>query len=49
MAAHAIDRRHKILHAYERRLGPQRAIGDLIGVSISFKEKTGSGDPMMMA
>jgi transposase len=39
MAAYSIDLRQKILHAYERRLGSQRAIADLFGVSVSFVEK----------
>jgi transposase len=39
MAAYAIDLRQKILHACERRLGSQRALADLFGVSLSFVEK----------
>lgn len=39
MAAYSIDLRHKILHACERRLGSQRALADLFGVSLSFVEK----------
>jgi transposase len=39
MAAYSIDLRQKILHAYERRLGSQRALADVFGVSLSFIEK----------
>jgi transposase len=39
MAAYSIDLRQKILHAYVRRLGSQRAFADLFGVSLSFVEK----------
>jgi transposase len=39
MAAYSIDLRHKILHAWERRLGSQRALAHLFGVSLSFIEK----------
>jgi transposase len=39
MAAYSIDLRQKILHAWERRLGSQRALADLFGVSLSFIEK----------
>jgi transposase len=39
MAAYSLDLRQKILHAYERRLGSQRAIADLLGGSVSFVEK----------
>jgi transposase len=39
MAAYSIDLRQKILHAYVRRLGSQRALADLFGVSLSFVEK----------
>jgi len=39
MKSYSIDLRHKILHAYERRLGSQRALADLFGVSVSFVEK----------
>src|ERR671915_1708685 len=39
MAAYSIDLRQKILHAYTRRLGSQRALADLFGVSLSFVEK----------
>lgn len=38
-AAYSIDLRQKILHAYVRRLGSQRALADLFGVSLSFVEK----------
>jgi transposase len=34
-----MDLRQKILHACERRLGSQRALADLFGVSLSFVEK----------
>ena len=39
MMASAIDLRHKILPACERRLGAQRALADLFGVSLSCVEK----------
>jgi transposase len=39
MAAYSIDLRQKILHAYERRLGSQRALAHLFGVSLAFVEK----------
>jgi transposase len=39
MAAYSIDLRQKLLHACERRLGSQRALADLFGVSLSFVEK----------
>jgi transposase len=39
MAAYSIDLRQKILHAYTRGLGSQRALADLFGVSLSFVEK----------
>jgi transposase len=39
MAAYSIDLRQKILHACARRLGSQRALADLFGVSLSFVEK----------
>jgi transposase len=39
MASYSIDLRQKILHAYERQLGSQRAIADIFGVSLSFVEK----------
>ena len=39
MKSYSMDLRHKILHAYERRLGSQRALADLFGVSVSFVEK----------
>jgi transposase len=39
MAAYSIDLRNKILQACERRLGSQRALADLFGVSLSFVEK----------
>jgi transposase len=38
-AAYSIDLRQKLLHAYVRRLGSQRALADLFGVSLSFVEK----------
>ena len=38
MMASAIDLRHKILPACERRLGAQRALADLFGVSLSCVE-----------
>jgi transposase len=39
MGTYSIDLRQKILHACERRLGSQRALADLFGVSLSFVEK----------
>ena len=39
MAAYSIDLRQKILRACERRLGSQRALANLFGVSLSFVEK----------
>jgi len=39
MAAYSIDLRQKILHAYERRLGSQRALAHVFGVSLSYIEK----------
>jgi transposase len=39
MAAYSIDLQQKILQARERRLGSQRALADLFGVSLSFVEK----------
>lgn len=39
MAAYSIDLRQKILQAYERRRGSQRALADVFGVSLSFIEK----------
>ena len=39
MASYSIDLRQKVLHAYERRLGSQRAIANIFDVSLSFVEK----------
>ena len=39
MKAYSTDLRQKIVHAYQRRLGSQRALADLFGVSASFVEK----------
>lgn len=39
MKAYSLDLRQKILRAYEQRLGSQRAIAALFGVSQSFVEK----------
>src|SRR5687768_17695947 len=39
MAAYSIDLRQKILHAYERRLGSQRALAHVFGISLAFVEK----------
>ena len=39
MAAYSIDVRHKILQAYERRLGSPRALAHLFGVSLAFVEQ----------
>jgi transposase len=52
MKAYSTALRLKIVQAYERRLGSQRALADLLGVSVSFVEKllrrhrrTGDGAP----
>lgn len=39
MKAYSTDLRQKIVDAYDRRLGSQRALADLFGVSVSFVEK----------
>jgi transposase len=39
MKSYSLDLRHKILRASQRRLGSQRALADLFGVSVSFVEK----------
>lgn len=39
MAAYSIDLRQKLIQAYERRLGSQRGLADVFGVSLSFVEK----------
>jgi transposase len=39
MTSYSIDLRQKILPAYERRIGSQRALADIFGVSLSFVEK----------
>jgi transposase len=39
MKSYSTALRHKIVQAYERRLGSQRALADLFGVSVSFVEK----------
>jgi transposase len=39
MAAYSIDLRQNILYAYARRLGSQRALAHVFGVSLSFVEK----------
>ena len=39
MAAYSIALRQKILHAYERRLGSQRALAHVCGVSLSSIEQ----------
>jgi transposase len=39
MTTYATDLRQKLLHACERRLGSQRALADLVGVSLSLVEK----------
>lgn len=39
MKSYSADLRHKIVQAYARRLGSQRALADLFGVSVSFVEK----------
>ena len=39
MAAYSIDLRQKLLEAYERRLGSQRALAHVFGVSLAFVEK----------
>jgi transposase len=39
MKSYSTDLRQKIVQAYQRRLGSQRALADLFGVSVSFVEK----------
>jgi transposase len=39
MARYSVDLRQKILHAYERQLGSQRAIADIFGVSLACVEQ----------
>jgi transposase len=39
MKSYSLDLRQKIVSAYERRLGSQRTLADLFGVSVSFVEK----------
>ena len=39
MTAYSIDLRQRILRAWERRLGSQRTIADILGVSLAFVEK----------
>jgi transposase len=39
MKAYSLDLRQKILRAYDQRLGSQRALAALFGVSQSFVEK----------
>jgi transposase len=39
LAAYSIALRQKILHAYERRLGSQRALAHLCGVRLAFVEQ----------
>jgi transposase len=39
MNSYSTDLRHKIVQAYARQLGSQRALADLFGVSVSFVEK----------
>ena len=39
MKAYSTDLRHKIVQAYTRRLGSQRTLAELFGVSVSFVEK----------
>ena len=39
MTSYSTDLRHKIVQAYERQLGSQRARAALRGVSVSFVEK----------
>jgi transposase len=39
MAADSIDLRQKMVSAYKRRLGSQRALAGVFGVSLSFVEK----------
>jgi transposase len=39
MAAYSIDLPQKILHAYTRRLGSQRALAHVFGVSLAFVDK----------
>jgi transposase len=41
MAAYALDLRQKILRAWERRLGSQRTLADVFGISRAFVEKVG--------
>ena len=46
MMAYCIDLRHKILQSCEGRLGSQRSLADLCGVSLSFVEKLGCVDEL---
>ena len=39
MKSYSLDLRQKIIHAYQRRLGSQRALAELFGVSVSFVEQ----------
>ena len=39
LAAYSLDSRQTILYAYERRLGSQRALAHMFGVSLAFVEK----------
>jgi transposase len=39
MKSYSLDLRQKLLSAHARRLGSQRALADLFGVSLSFVEK----------
>jgi transposase len=39
MAPYSLDLRQKIVQAYERGMGSQRALAELFGVSVSFVEK----------
>jgi transposase len=39
MKAYSFDLRQKLLRAWDQRLGSQRAIATLVGVSQSFVEK----------
>ena len=39
MKSYSTDLRHKIVQAYTRRLGSQRALAELFGVSVSFVAK----------
>jgi transposase len=39
MAAYSLELRQKIFRAWERRLGSQRTIADVFGVSLAFVEK----------